>query len=381
MPQEHPYVKSYDLPIFRWPRAASYAIADGGIEPTDEESTATQPWRDFEEWRTVKPSEAVAPYQGLLDLATRCFESLQSTGNQKRLLERNEVPSKLEAEITAWCAKHGLLGILPQRIHSVYRQPTWERNETGTLVPTIESAHRTSLGWQHGCSVEVDRWTELLQKHLDRLKPEEGEPVFTRTAPPGWPSDWVEIAPLTMKTKDIAEIIQYRRWRNRECPSTASAEYFDQYFIPQPDSGDALSLFPLPGTEHFWDRYREPLAEFVIAATRFASGAKAYVQLHEHPADSLDSDEMQALDFFQALARSVGLGAPAEGQEYAPMTFAPSLLAAYAYMITMDTARLKLVMVCPECGKLFASRARRVIYCSVRCQARVSKRRVKSKSD
>lgn len=351
------------------------------IQAADEESTATEPWLEFEQWRTEKPSEAVAPYQDLLDLAAQCDESVRAEEKQKKLLEREKARPKLEAEITDWCTKHGLLGILPQRIQSVYHQPTWERNKSRTLVPTIKSAHRTSLGWQESSTVEVDRWTELLQRNLDKLKPKEGEPVFTRNAPPNWPSDWIEVTPFTMNEMDIAQVIKYRRWRNRECPSIASTAHFDQYFFPAAESGDPLSLFPLPGSEHFWDRYREPLAEFVIAATRFASGAKAYVQLNERPADALDGDELYALDFFQALSRSVGLGAPAEGQEYAPMTFAPSLLAAYAYMITLDMARLKLVMVCPECGKLFASRARRVIYCSVRCQSRVSKRRVKSKSD
>jgi hypothetical protein len=123
------------------------------------------------------------------------------------------------------------------------------------------------------------------------------------------------------------------------------------------------------------------LAEFVIAVVRFALGVKVYVQIPGSSPQGFDDDELDALDFFQTLARSVGVRAPAEGQDLAPLTYAPSLLAAYAYMITQDVSRLKLVMICPECERVFASRARRVTYCSVRCQSRVSKRRVKSKND
>ncbi len=368
---------------FVWPRAARYEIIDGFVEPVGESAAPIRPWHDFETWRSAKPSEAVAPYQDLLDLVFGVSNDLAEGGRQLRFVESLALPKRSQQRIAAWCADHGLLGLLPQRMTAVYHQPTWEADADGTLVPKVTSAHRTNSGWRAGSPVPVDKWTERVNDSRHRpARPKAGDLVYPGGTPDDWPRDWIDFSPVSLSAIELREAVGYRDWRYRQPGAACSTQFFGRYLVSSPDSGGAPAWFPTPDTQGFWGWYREPLDEFILTAARFADGARRFVLAQCGGREPALADDMQAnLDFFHALARSVGVGAPSEDLDYVPMAFAPSLLAAYAYMVVQDMTRLNLVLVCPECGRVFASRARRVIFCSVRCRNRVSKRRSRETFD
>ena len=84
------------------------------------------------------------------------------------------------------------------------------------------------------------------------------------------------------------------------------------------------------------------------------------------------------LDFLLDLAQPVGPRFVHEGDTVRQRIWSPSLLASYAYMVLRDIEPLQLLFICPECGRLFSSRAHRVNYCGVACRNKVSKRKMKA---
>jgi hypothetical protein len=111
----------------RWWRFTKYVLSEGYVRPArGARLEAYDPWADY--WRSRERGE-VPPYQSLLDLL-RAIKWNPSEGSDSRLIGP-AAPELLEPEavhqLLAWCAAHGLLGVLPQRALLLTLAPRFQR--------------------------------------------------------------------------------------------------------------------------------------------------------------------------------------------------------------------------------------------------------------
>ena len=136
--------------VGRWCRFDRYEIGDGYIRPaTGANLEYFDPWQDYRRAGGGRGAW-IPPYGSLLELV-RNLESRPSPGpgplwalspgSEQRLLD--------------WCSTHGVLGLLPHRVHMVTLAARLEPLEghEDRLVPTQHQFLRTNQGW-----IRNSRW-------------------------------------------------------------------------------------------------------------------------------------------------------------------------------------------------------------------------------
>jgi hypothetical protein len=359
------------LQLGLWPCAEKYTIEDGCIFTATTKSGLRDVWAEYEEWMNTPKQGAKAPYQGLLDLV---FDLREQFGNSLYgLTYEDDPPETLSGPILDWYGKHGFLGILPQQLLSIQRPPVWLRDSEGTLIPHIVSEFRTSGGWRR-VQNPVFRWTERLQgAGVAQTKATEGALVVEKNVSGGWPQERINLWPLTFEPYDVEKTIGYRDPAIEHVYGRSA--YLDGFFLRPPGSDEPITLHPTPNDPAFWSWYCEPLDEFYHVAHRFCAAVGELTLLHMDGGDAgaVGTDFQFLTDLANTVGQPLDVGAGAIEGRY----WAPSLLAAYAFMVLRDAQRPGTLHQCLECHRFFASRARRVSFCGPRCKNRVTQRRLR----
>ncbi len=320
----------------RWWRFNRYELRDGCLRPArGARLSVYDPWKL---WLSTRPvgrrsgqrERGPTPYRELLEVLSRLEyrkdldDAPEFTPAEVDMLA-GPLTTDSEQAILKWCAKYGLLGILPHRVLQVVLAP-----QQGAQVQYI----RIGIGW-----MAIER--------------EAGNPVT-----PFLPSRAI-VQPLRGVGITVEPLS--RTW----------ARFFPETAVEQRNT----FAYPEPLTDSFWKVYAEPLQDFL-------SGARALREL-------LAAIRMQRTSRLRALHRALtgglpivinslvapaGLGAPIGRRRDIGLNWVgSSLLASLTLMLLEDLSQGQ-ALQCP-CGQLFVSSAYQAHYCSRRCRWRFEQRR------
>jgi hypothetical protein len=193
------------------------------------------------------------------------------------------------------------------------------------------------------------RWLRLGTDLLP-LAPSEVEPPIT-----GLPTSWAVVSNL-LGTDARVEPLE-KTWAR---------------FFPGIPRNRRYGL-PVPSFEGFWRLYAEPVEDFVQAALLFRDTVAAV--------RSRDTYQREiALDRLNALLSPIAPSLALPGHTEAVVKYsAPSLLATFAMMATLDLTGGRRPLHCRVCGALFLSSAWGAQYCSQACRWTSQKRRHRKK--
>ena len=343
--------EAVQLNVGLWVRFNRYDVQDGIIRPAPGATLER-----YDPWSEVERSAAGArtpPYGALLGLmqSTR-FEPVEGPGRLITLAPDSET------RLTDWCAQHGLLGVLLHRAQTVTLAPRWRILE-GTedaLIPAQQQLVRTNQGWMR----TERQHSRPGEQFTDRVI---GGLVAPRhQAPRHWPEPSALVQDLRMGA-----------WTTEALSPT-----WARFFPHVPDEEREIYPYPLPGTDAFWEIYREPVLDFYAAATFLLGAIRTLAGLPSGAAvPSEQAPETQlAIDGLNRFLGPVGpaavLGA---NRQLRQQWSTSSLLGAYAMMALMDTTEARRPRLCDNCGALFVSKAYQARYCSETCRHTFQKRR------
>lgn len=362
----------FDVAAGFWWRFSRYELRDSHIHPAPGAKLERyDPWEDY---RVVRASEKDTrpPYQSLLDL----FEGITF-----RPIEEGQpfaLSPESEAMTLSWYAEHGPLGVLIQRVHSVFLAPRWEPfafkqmeeikqedrvSEKKSLLPALRSYHRTNLGWRG--SVRKRFGGENSYSLID--EPEmHGQLVADEYLPRTWPRP----SALIQRLRDFD-------WEEESLSKTWAR------FFPQVGNDERETFpYPLPMSKEFWDLYSEPVDEFLNGAMALRDAVSGLA--HIKPLDKATEDDNQQLGrgirTLHALVAPVSPTLnPLSDGSFEQRWVSPSLLASYAMMVLQDLTEQRRILRCEVCGKLFTSAAYQARYCSDTCRHTAQKRRYRAK--
>ncbi len=300
------------------------------------------PWRLWSQARNSRGREQVAPpYQTLLDLTARLRIGRSRTQKLSQIHSRQwehlgwenlaeQLTPESRAEIAAWCAKFGLLGLLPHRLSQISLEgPRFRQEEVFFQTQYV----RTASGWRES----------------------------------QFPAKSGEAGPAGAQFYD-GEILR------RESLQSI-AKFFPS--VPAPDLSDEWRThrYPRPLTEEFWTEYAEPVALFLSAAHRLRKLIDG-VSIKKKP--RLRSSEERRL--IEAIIHVDGLMAPVgfrckfeQGIGLRPQITAGSLLSCFAAMILQDAVGGESKR-CPVCGEPFMAFAYQQTYCTPTCRRTAQQR-------
>lgn len=329
-----------------WWRAKRYVVSGGVLRPLG----AMQAYDPRANYVPTLRGRAEAPYQSLL----RVLPRLQRRPVAFRSV--NALTPDAERELTAWCAAHGLLGVLPHRTLMACVPVRVPAGDGGTM----EWPHRyvrTALGWRR-LTVE-----ELVHGDLEAL---ERHPRSARTAASRLlPAGTVLIAGVRQHSDMLYEAPLREAW----------ARFFPDVSPAQHDA-PTESTYPLPLTAEFWRAYGEPVDDFLDAALALYEALDAL----RAPATGRAGAESRAVGIQRLnalvapiaphLALRTDRGEPPFEQRWA----SPSLLATFALMALQDLAAGMRPEHCSRCGTLFMTASPLGRYCSNTCRYTAQKR-------
>jgi hypothetical protein len=146
--------------VGNWWRFTRYEVRGGAVRPAaDAALPAYDPWAKYVQARSGWGSSGgKAPYESLLDLVWRLRLRPTAKKDQPAELEPNSLLALL-----AWCAEHGLLGLLPHEAQVAHLASRWGR------IPELEFA-----GTPTGGNPSVLRMgPEWLAVQVGRLVPDQ----------------------------------------------------------------------------------------------------------------------------------------------------------------------------------------------------------------
>lgn len=349
----------FEPAVGRWARFSAYEVVDGYIRPcADASYELYDPWTHYYDIRREGKTDET-PLESFVYLAERL------KFKPARWPEVYVLTDESEGEVLAWCARYGLLGVLPHITHLVTLPTRWDTVPNisapdAFIVPSVVRFIRTNIGW-------TARTTSSLMRT-------EGTPK---------PGKRGELLPAKFQdgTGVIIGDLRGHQLRIERLDETWSR------FFPDVQSDDRLTYqYPMPLSDGFWQQYAEPVADFANAATELLTAVTALRALR--PIQSLTEDERYDLaygrDVLHALVSSVKpvLGFGEDGRP--EMRWASgSLIGSIAMMALEDVSQGSLLRRCAVCGRAFATRDARAIYCTARCrrtsQKRASRARAKQR--
>ena len=263
----------------------------------------------------------------------------------KLFRKRAPLPPETSELILSWCARFGLLGVLPHVAESVTHCARWTLGER--YNPELQFMAETIQHYRaHG------RWfTKVLHCSFDDTenlgKPKEGEPL--PRAPgylPRCPGARMRHIEIYGEESGLTEEDLLETWCD--------------FFPSIPKSKRLTHTYPQPLTADFWRIYEEPLEVFLRHALIFLCAVSSCPQ------------------YLQALLEPVGISLERkEDGSIGERWCCPSLLSAFANMAAQDLSGGGTSLRCPACGGVFVSSAYQAVYCSERCAWRHRKRRAR----
>jgi hypothetical protein len=328
----------------RWWRLREYEVRDGFIRPTPgAKAEAWDPWQAYREARAGKPGSwrhpGQAPYESFLHLAERLEVRRNDEGKLDGLSARDE------DAIAAWCGEHGLLGLLLQRTSLVAFVRSMRKARHQQLYSYEERYVRRGGRWT--IYPRGQRWLRMGTDLLPLDGPAAKEPIT------GLPTSWAVVSELLGADASVEPL--EKTWA--------------RFFPTIPRDRHQHYALQLPGSEGFWKCYAEPVEDFVEAAVLFRDAVGA-VRSRDKDQRAVGVDRLDAL--LSTIAPSVASMGP---KEAAVRYSAPSLLATFAMMTTLDLAAGRRPLHCSVCGALFLSNAWGAQYCSQACRWTSQKRR------
>jgi hypothetical protein len=248
-------------------------------------------------------------------------------GSLLALAGRFSVPALLE-----WCERHGLLGVLLHRAHTVVLEPQWKKARAGRgrAKVTQDRFERSHAGWSG--------WRSWASGPEERLQGE--------LRPSGV---------LLQKLRSFESV-----WE----PLTTT---WGRFFPGIPPERSGTYAYPVPISDRFWRLYGEPIDAFSDAAEALRDA------LRDVDASS-EERRKQGGQALNALVAPVGVSIATEKGPFRQKWRCPSLLASFAMMALLDLTGQRRVRTCDVCGSTFVSASQRARYCSVRCRRTAQQR-------
>lgn len=346
----------WTLPGGPWWRFGRYELRAGYLHPASGSRLVEyDPWEFHRALRDGR-REGKAPYESLLgllddlDLAPASY----ATGRQPFALTAAGV-----AALTAWCAEHGLLGVLPHVAHQVTLPARWGLATLtgGKLVPARTCYVRGAFGWV----AREDAFWETRSPAFERATKQPGALVPEDLLPAEW-------TPPGVLLQDLGE----PGWRFEPLDGT-----WAHFFPDVPEVDRPTYPYPRPCSEPFWQLYAEPVDAFLRAAAvlRDAVTDLAQPRGDAEAGDSYLHRLWRGLEALQSLLTAITPALlPLGNGTYLQHWQGNSLLGTLAMMAYLDLTERRRVFSCARCRKIFTSAAYQARYCSERCRYAAQKR-------
>jgi hypothetical protein len=355
--------KPFDIYAGKWWRYDRYEIRDGFIQPA--KGAVLIPYDPWEKYRMASVSAPTAegnlpkrrtqtpPYVSLLKLLDDVKLKIGTKDNPYLLTPESE------SFIADWCSENGLLGLLPHQTHSITLSTQWQdKPPTFPFHTEQEQYIRTAQGWK---SV-LTGWSSYCETEQEVPCPSDEDLLG------------VGIKPKVLLQRSII---------NDELIEEPLSQTWGKFFPDIPNEKQESYKYPLPLTSEWWSVYGEPVDAFLNAARVFRDALEAL----KTDVSNLGDDEM-ALEFdiglqgINTLISAVGMSVhfQSEANEYRQRLSAPSLLASFATMASIDlTLGNKNLLRCETCQQYFVSQSYQAKYCTQTCQGTAAKRRQRDK--
>lgn len=329
-------MKDLNVTTGRWWRWTRYEIRDGYIRPArGAQLRIYDPWKVWVETRPLARSSnqrklQETPYQSLLALLIEL--QYRQPGDIPLDFKPGELNLLLasltadsEAKLLGWCARYGLLGVLPHRAVQVTLAP-----QTGVHIQYA----KFGAGW-----------------------------IATERQPPLTPG--AVLQPL----RGVGSVAE---------PLSAT---WSRFFPDVPPDQRETFRYPEPLTEKFWAMYAEPLADFLSCMHALRELHQATMLFQARSAAERRLGNLQAALaggshlMPEGLVAGVGLALNWDRSRRSVHLkwVASSLLASLTVMMLQDVAYGR-ALQCPGCGRAFVSGAYQARFCSERCRWVVQKR-------
>ena len=374
---------------FRWWRYDKYEIDDEWIRPAPGANLELyDPWEAYRDSWENDPDSATPfadkrlqgpPYLSLLSL----LEGVTLEPHRFNLAKDTT------DNLLRWCSEFGLLGVLPQRVHTVALTPRWlpkspwgamvghklERPKDGLLYPTQFIYYRDVAQLLVVDGVKVQGWnpTLMLQKkdgekgkRLGRIY--EGE----MRVEPGvliqdMSIDRINNYPAVIIVGTLFHEPFLKTW----------ARFFPSISMKQVKQIETY-LYPPPLSPPFWEIYWEPIWDFFMGALALRDAIVCLNESSAEPEKKAETYRARVLLNNLVSSSSIVLGTTPDGSHRQEWR-AASLLGCFAMMALQDLTQQRKVLACERCNRLFVTEAYQARYCSDRCRHTAQKRRYRQK--
>lgn len=365
----------------RWWRFDRYVLEDGFIKPHPEAVlTSYDPWAAY--WDSRQPGEksGMSPYVSLVSL-------VESLGGIHLLVDEitaegkslgRELDARGTERLLAWCATHGLLGLVFDEVRLARFAPRWSKTDDYFHDCRSVSPLRT-IGTNYLVASKVfDPRNSALEwvrhEHAGTVDPAQAEGFAAGT----------HLAPEAL----LAQHGPFVLLAKQHDAAYSVAEAWGRYFpdLPADDNYD----YPLPGQgeeERFWRAYCEPLRDFIEATIQIGAILARCDEQRLHalgkytPKYGGDFWSAQGLDGLNALVASARpvLDLSADGK-FGLNWSAPSLRANLGMMLMTDLTEGARAHRCLACRTVYLSTAYQTKFCGSTCRSRKHKQDQRAKA-
>jgi hypothetical protein len=286
-----------------------------------------------------------------------------------------------ELIVLEWCSKHGLLGILLTQVERVSLPARWR----GSLPTGISGAApnfpfpeqvryvRANVGWEVRTFTDVGGMDRLMHGSPRKERPTVPEGAIGTVVPEEWLQFFPKLEKPRVWLRDLLRGELIEEGLDQTCarylPGVAAVDY-PKPAVAEVDDEQAL--------RSFWERYAEPVDDFVRAASAFRDALEG--MRHARPLRAMTSDQSMSvsrgMNTLSALVFPVRAAVTIlEDGTFGEHWISPSLLSSLAKMVHQDlTGGRRRALACAECGRTFVAIAYQAKYCSPRCRNTSQKR-------
>jgi hypothetical protein len=286
-----------------------------------------------------------AAYQSLVNLLDALHFRAQGVDEREALTPRSKTA------LVSWCEEHGLLGVLPHRVHMLaVPLPPPAR---GRWAPPEIRYIRTPTGWIPSLPLEV--WERVGGGYL-----------VEGLLPPN-------TAASTLREFDLRPTLPVERvvisdLRTGAIHEEPVATTWARFFPSLPRTRRPPARYPLPLTERFWRNYAEPVDDFIAAALALRDALDALRA-------ATSRDRARGVELLNHLVAPISVALTQHGTHRAYSFQSPSLLATLAMIAMQDLTKGQRPAACLACGVPFLARTSASRYCTIRCRSTEQKRR------
>lgn len=340
-----------------WWRFDAYELRGGYLRPAPgAKLTRYDPWARR---RARSPLESLMALSNSVPFAAATAWVGNPLGGSHRSLhgdaglpdEERDDHDEATQLVLAWCAEHGLLGILLARVISVVLAPVDEG--PSWLPPLYQECFPGSLVYVRG----VGGWGFTVSQLSNDAGREDARGRVLFDPQHTWhqgPSDAIRVEPI--------------------------GETWARYFPDVPRRERSSFQYPKPMTDDFWRLYAEPLHEFVHAAQDLQRAVEAIRSPRPGrvPPETVRARGEHLLQNIGAHAR-IALGKA--GGQYYEQPLASSLLGVLAIQAVREESARPSSRICARenCGEVFEPKRPGQRYHVTRCQRTAAQARLRAK--